>query len=97
MDMQKNSKGRNISTQARVSFSQSETSSLLRVGELNFSLLLVRGVNRKDPKLGQFSDDLPTLGMTAVIFEYWISEEESFLLILPHWFNSPPQHNGYAK
>ena len=42
MDM-RNNKQRNVSTQARVNFSQSETSSLLRGGG--------GGVNRKDPNL----------------------------------------------
>ena len=47
----RNNKRRNVSTHARVNFSQSETSSFLRVGELNFELLLLGGdwVNRKDP------------------------------------------------
>ena len=51
MDM-RNNKRRNVLTHARVNFSQSETSSLLRRGAgggLNFELLLWRGVNRKDP------------------------------------------------
>ena len=52
MDM-RNNKRRNVLTHARVNFSQSETSSLLRGGELNFELLLWGGggggVNRKDP------------------------------------------------
>ena len=48
MDM-RNNKRRNGLTHARVNFSQSETSSLLRGGELNFELLLWGGVNRKDP------------------------------------------------
>ena len=53
MDMRinKNNRRRNVLTHARVNFSQSETSSLLRGGrELNFELLLSRGVNRKDPR-----------------------------------------------
>ena len=44
----------NVLTQARVNFSKSETSSLLPGGwggELNFELLLLGGVNRKDPKM----------------------------------------------
>ena len=47
----RNNKRRNVLTHARVNFSQSETSSrlLLLRGELNFELLLWRGVNRKDP------------------------------------------------
>ena len=49
MDMQ-NNKRRNVLTHARVNFSQSETSLLLRGGELNFELLLWGRVNRKDPK-----------------------------------------------
>ena len=51
MDMRIN-KWRNVLTQARVNFSQSETSSLLRggeEGELNFELPLWEGVERKDP------------------------------------------------
>ena len=39
LDM-RNNKQRNVLTHARVSFSQSETSLLLRGGELNFELLL---------------------------------------------------------
>ena len=48
MDM-RNNKRRNV-TKARVNFSQSETSLLMRGGELNFELLLWEGgINRKDP------------------------------------------------
>ena len=42
MDM-RNNKRRNVLTHARVNFSQSETSSLLRGGELNSELLLWGG------------------------------------------------------
>ena len=56
MDM-RNNKRRNVLTHARVNFSQSETSSLLRgaggTRELNFELLLWWGINRNDP---QFCD-----------------------------------------
>ena len=57
----RNNKRRNVLTHARVNFSQSETSSLLRGGELKFELLVCvcvcvcvcvgggGGVNRKDP------------------------------------------------
>ena len=47
----RNNKWRNISTHARVNFSQSKMSSLLRGGKLNFELLLWGGggINRKDP------------------------------------------------
>ena len=52
----RNNKRRIVLTHARVNFSQSETSSLLRGGggggrrrELNFELPLWRGVIRKDP------------------------------------------------
>ena len=52
----RNNKRRDVLTHARVNFCQSETTSLLRVGELNFELLLWRGVKRKDPSqlLGKF-------------------------------------------
>ena len=53
MDM-RNNRRRNVLTHARVNFSQSETSSLLRGGgELKFELLLWGGVNRKDPDLAR--------------------------------------------
>ena len=48
----RNNKRRSVSTHTRVSFSQSEKSSLLRGEggrELNFVLLLWWGINRKDP------------------------------------------------
>ena len=47
MDM-RNNKWRNVLTHARVNFSQSETSSFLREGDLNFELLLWGRINRKD-------------------------------------------------
>ena len=58
MDIQ-NKKRRNDLTHAQLNFSQSERSSLLGGGgggrvELKLSLLLLGGVNRKDPQILQF-------------------------------------------
>ena len=60
---------RNVSTHERVNFSQSETSSLLRGGGLNFELLLWgrgRG-NRKDPNSG-FETNKTMIGFKFGIF-----------------------------
>ena len=47
----RNDKGHNVLTHARVNFSQSETSSLLRGEELNFELLLGGELTEKIQKL----------------------------------------------
>ena len=52
----RNNERRNVLTHARVNFSHSETSSLVRGRELNFELLLWGGggaINRKDPNFLQ--------------------------------------------
>ena len=66
INRRRNNQRRNVLTHARVNFSQSETSSLLRGGKLNFELLLRGGGNRKDPK--------------KVISNFWCISYNSFEL-----------------
>ena len=79
MDMQ-NNKRRNVLTQARVNFSQSETSSLLRGGGggLNFELLLWGGggVNRKDPTASFYAVRFCVCHRFAQRYLTWSSQVE---------------------
>ena len=68
----RNNRRSNVLTQARVNFSQSETSSLLPGGwgggELNFELLLLGGVNRKDPKISPEKTKTPLPKNSEMVF-----------------------------